>query len=205
MGTKHREGRLAHVAGARMGAWITRMTGAAMFAVLLLVGLTGCVLNAAVTSPTPISTANRNSTGTPGAHPTLTLPTPSAAASPSGTSGQQGAKEFCSKAPSVTIQPGKNVPVYPGAALHFSQTNNNNAFFGYCSSASTSAVQDFYAQRLRSSGWTSLQTSTISAVVQITALQCATAGAPEIIVTIAPDTTGTTTTSISIVVLDGTC
>ena len=188
-----------------MGAWITRMTGAAMFAVLLLVGLTGCVLNAAVTSPTPISTANRNSTGTPGAHPTLTLPTLTAEASPSGNTGQQGVNEFCSKAPNITIRPDAKIPAYPQATLHFSQANGSNAFYGFCTNDSTSQVQDFYAQKLPTSGWTSLQTSTIAAVVQITAQQCSSQDAPKIIVTIAPDATGAVTTSISIVVLSGTC
>jgi hypothetical protein len=42
-------------------------------------------------------------------------------------------------------------------------------------------------------------------VVQITAQQCSSQEAPKIIVTIAPDATGAVTTSISIVVLAGTC
>ena len=169
----------------------------------LAMGLAGCALNGAVANPTPAGTVNTNTT--PGAHPTLTLPTAIASPSSTGETGQQGVKEFCSKAPSVTIHPGSNIPVYSAANLHFSQANNNNAFYGFCTADSISAVQDFYAQSLPTHGWTGLQTSTIAAVVQITAAQCVSASPPQIIVTIAPDTSGATTTSISIVVLSGSC
>lgn len=171
--------------------------------VLLVVGVTGCALNGTVASPTPAGTVN--SSGTPDAHATLTLPTLTVAASPSGASGTGGAAEFCSQPTSVAIHPTGNIPVYPGAALRHSESKGNNAFYGFCTSDSTSAVQNFYAQHLPTHGWTGLQTSTIAAVVQITASQCATQGAPQIIVTIAPDTSGATTTSISIVVLAGSC
>jgi hypothetical protein len=188
-----------------MGMRSRRSVGFALLALaLLLVGLAGCALNGTVSGPTPAPTVSGDS-GTPGANPTLTLPTLTAVASPSGNTGQQGVNEFCSKAPNISIHPGANIPTYPNAALHFSQANGSNAFYGFCTADSTSAVQDFYAQKLPTSGWTSLQTSTIAAVVQITAMQCAKQGAPQIIVTIAPDSTGTTTTSISIVVLAGTC
>lgn len=171
---------------------------------LVLMGLAGCAANGAVSSPTPVSTLSGDS-GAPGAHPTLTLPTLTAQASPSGNTGQQGVNEFCSKKPNVSIHPGANIPIYPNATLHFSQANGNNAFYGFCTADSTSAVQDFYAQKLPKSGWTGLQTSTIATVVQVSAAQCSSQDAPKIIVTIAPDATGTTTTSISIVVLAGTC
>lgn len=165
--------------------------------------LTGCAANAGV-SPTPASTVD-TSGGTPGAHPTLTLPTMTAVASPSGNSGTGGADAFCSGPTKISIQPGSNIPAYPGAVLHFSQANGSNAFFGFCTGASTSDVQYFYALHLPKSGWSTLHTSTIASVVQITASQCASKSAPQIIVTIAPDASGTTTTSISIVVLAGTC
>jgi hypothetical protein len=170
--------------------------------ILLALGLGGCALNGNVTSPTPVTKANGS---TPGAHPTLSLPTLTVAASPGGPGGTGGAKEFCSKLPDITIRPGSNVPVYPGASLHFSQSNGNNAFYGYCTADATTAVHDFYALQLPKSGWSSLQTATIAAVTQISATQCATQSSPQIIVTIAPDTTGTTTTSVSIVVLAGSC
>jgi hypothetical protein len=170
---------------------------------LLMVGLAGCALNANVTVPTPVATDNIS--GTPGTHATLTLPTLTAVASPSGPGGTGGAKEFCSKPPDVSIHPDTNVPVYPGAVLHFSQANGTNAFYGYCTSGTTSDVQNYYAQQLRSKGWSGLKTATIATVVQITAIQCASQNPPQIIVTIAPDTTGTTTTSVSIVMLAGAC
>lgn len=221
MGTKHQEGRLARASGesgrrgasgvgtagiagiAGMVAGIAGMV-AGIVAVLLLLGLAGCASGAVVTGPTPAPTIGQNS-GTPTAHATLTLPTVTSAASPGGTTGQQGAKEFCSKSPDVTIHPDSNVPVYPGATLRFSQANGSNAFFGFCTNDSTSAVHDFYSVQLSKSGWSGLQTSTIATVVQISATQCAGQNAPQIIVTIAPDTTGATTTSISIVVLAGSC
>ena len=171
---------------------------------VLLVGLAGCGPNGTASGPTPVPTLNGDS-GTPGAHATLTLPTLTAAASPSGNTGQQGVNEFCSKPPNITIRPDAKIPAYPQATLHFSQANGSNAFYGFCTNDSTSQVQDFYAQKLPTSGWTGLQTSTIAAVVQITAQQCASQEAPKIIVTIAPDATGAVTTSISIVVLAGTC
>lgn len=171
---------------------------------VLLVGLAGCGPNGTASGPTPVPTLNGDS-GTPGAHATLTLPTLTAAASPSGNTGQQGVNEFCSKPPNITIRPDAKIPAYPKATLHFSQANGSNAFYGFCTNDSTSQVQDFYAQKLPTSGWTGLQTSTIAAVVQITAQQCSSQEAPKIIVTIAPDATGAVTTSISIVVLAGTC
>lgn len=171
---------------------------------LLLVGLAGCAANGTVSGPTPVPTLSGDS-GTPGSHPTLTLPTLTAQASPSGNTGQQGVNEFCSKKPNISIRPGANIPIYSNATLHFSQANGSNAFYGFCTADSTSAVQDFYAQKLPTSGWRGLQTATIASVVQVTAEQCASQDAPKIIVTIAPDATGTTTTSISIVVLAGTC
>lgn len=199
MGTKHREGGPARVKGASGIGIVGILTLA------LLLVLAGCALNGEAASPTPASTANNNSTGTPGAHATLTLPTLTAVASPSGPAGPGGAGEFCSKPPDVTIHPGSNIPIYPGANLHFTQSNGNNAFYGFCTSASTTAVHDFYSVQLSKSGWSGLQTSTIAAVVQITANQCASTNPPRIIVTIAPDTSATTTTSISIVVLAGAC
>ena len=186
----------------RLGSSRAALVGMVAIA-LLVVGLTGCALNGTVAGPTPAGTVN--SGGTPGAHATLTLPTVAATASSSGSTGQQGVKEFCSKAPSDEIHPGGAIPVYVGATLNFSQANGSNAFYGYCTGDSTSAVQDFYAQQLPKHGWIGLQTSTIAAVVQITASQCASQNAPKIIVTIAPDTSGATTTSISIVVLAGSC
>lgn len=187
----------------RHGAGMTAgmLAGVLMLAMLVL-GVVGCAAGGTVSSATPATALNG---GTPGAHATLTLPTLTVSASPSSATGQQGAKEFCSKAPDVTIRPGSNIPVYPGASLNFSQANNGNAFYGYCTGASTSDVQNYYALQLRQAGWSGLQTSTISSVVQITAKQCAKDNSPQIIVTIAPDTTGTTTTSISIVVLGGSC
>lgn len=204
MGTKHQGGRLARASGdsGRRGASGAGI--AVLLAMLLLLGLAGCASGAAVTGPTPAPTIGQNN-GTPGAHATLTLPTVTSAASPGGTTGQQGAKEFCSKPPDVSIHPGSNVPVYPGATLRFSQANGSNAFYGFCTNDSTSAVHDFYSVQLSKSGWLDIQTSTIATVVQISATQCAKQNAPQIIVTIAPDTTGTTTTSISIVVLAGSC
>lgn len=194
MGMKHHRAVPGRISGAGLAGIIT--------IVLLVIGLGGCALASNANSPTPVPTTK---SGTPGAHPTLSLPTLTAAASPSGPGGTGGAKEFCSKPPNITIHPGANVPVYPGASLHFSQANGNNAFYGYCTADATTAVHDFYALQLPKSGWSSLQTATIAAVIQITATQCASQGAPQIIVTIAPDTTGTTTTSISIVVLAGSC
>lgn len=188
-----------------MGMGYRRGVGFALLALaLLLVGLAGCAANGTVSGPTPVPTLSGDS-GTPGAHPTLTLPTLTAQASPSGNTGQQGVNEFCSKKPNISIRPGANIPIYPGSTLHFSQANGSNAFYGFCTADSTSSVQNFYAQKLPTSGWTGLQTSTIAAVVQIAAEQCASQDAPKIIVTIAPDATGTTTTSISIVELAGTC
>lgn len=204
MVTKKRGGDSARLAGGRSRLGVSRAALVGMVAIaLLVVGLTGCALNGTVAGPTPAGTVN--SGGTPGAHATLTLPTLAATASPSGVAGQQGVKEFCSKAPSIEIHPGSNIPVYSDANLNFSQANGSNAFYGYCTGDSTSAVQDFYAQQLPKQGWIGLQTSTIAAVVQITASQCASQNAPKIIVTIAPDTSGATTTSISIVVLAGSC
>ena len=170
---------------------------------LLLIGLAGCAANGTVADPTPAPTLSGG--GTPGAHPTLTLPTLTAAASPSGNTGQQGVNEFCSKAPNTSIHPGANIPIYPNATLRFSQASGSNAFYGFCTADSTSAVQTFYTQKLPQSGWSGLKTSTIATVAQISATQCASQDPPKIIVTIAPDATGTTTTSISIVVLAGTC
>ncbi len=195
-----------------MGTMVIRNRGRLGFAALalslallvLLVGLAGCGPNGTASGPTPVPTLNGDS-GTPGAHATLTLPTLTAAASPSGNTGQQGVNEFCSKPPNITIRPDAKIPAYPKATLHFSQANGSNAFYGFCTNDSTSQVQDFYAQKLPTSGWTGLQTSTIAAVVQITAQQCSSQEAPKIIVTIAPDATGAVTTSISIVVLAGTC
>lgn len=185
----------------------TRPSGAGIIviAALLLVlgGLAGCALKGGLVEPTPAVTTNTS--GTPGAHATLTLPTLTAEASPSGPGGAGGVSEFCSKSPDVSIHPGSNVPAYPGAALQFSQSNGSNAFFGYCTSHSTSDVQNWYALNLPTKGWSGLKTSTIASVVQITATQCNSQNPPQIIVTIAPDTTGTTTTSISIVTLSGTC
>lgn len=212
MGTKQRAGRLARASGesGRRGATGAGMAGlvagiaAGIVAVLLLLGMASCASGAGVNGPTPAPTVGQND-GTSSAHATLTLPTVTSAASPGGTTGQQGAKEFCSKAPDVSIHPGSNIPVYPGATLRFSQANGSNAFYGFCTSDSTSAVHDFYSVQLSKSGWSDIQTSTIATVVQISATQCAGQNAPQIIVTIAPDTTGTTTTSISIVVLAGSC
>jgi hypothetical protein len=170
---------------------------------LLVLGLAGCALNGHRFAPTPVVTGIIS--GTPGAHATLTLPTLTVVASPSGPGGTGGAKEFCSKPPDITIHPGGNVPVYPGSALQFSQANGNNAFFGYCTSGSTSDVQNYYALQLRNKGWSGLKTATIATVVQITAVQCNSQNPPQIIVTISPDPTGTTTSSISIVTLAGTC
>ncbi|HEY1388148.1 MAG TPA: hypothetical protein VGF38_06350 [Ktedonobacterales bacterium] len=170
---------------------------------LLILGLAGCALNAGLAEPTPAAT--NGASGTPGAHATLTLPTLTVAASPSGPGGAGGVSEFCSKAPAVSIHPGSNVLVYQYATLQFSQANGSNAFFGFCTSRSTSEVQDYYATHLRDKGWSGLKTATIAAVVQITATQCSSQNPPQIIVTIAPDATGTTTTSISIVLLAGTC
>lgn len=207
MGTRYREGRPERASGESerrraSGAGIAGIAG--VLAVMLLVfGLAGCAANASVNGPTQVPTFSDG--GTPGAHATLTLPTSGALASPSGTTGQQGVKEFCSKSPEVSIHPASNVPVYPGATLHFSQANGNNAFYGFCTGDSTGAVQNFYSTQLPKSGWSSLQAATISTVVQISATQCAKQGAPRIIVTIAPDSTGTTTTSISIIVLAGSC
>lgn len=212
MGMKLREGSPVHATGSRsqfamfglFGVPGVRRTGIAGVAIIMLLalGLAGCATNGADTSPTAVSTFGSN---TPGAQSTLTLPTLTAVASPSGASGQQGAKEFCSKAPSITIHPGSTIPVYPGANLNFSQANGNNAFYGYCTGASTSDVQNFFALQLPKTGWSDLKTSTIAAVVQVTATQCKSPTSPQIIVTIAPDTSGATTTSISIVVLGGSC
>lgn len=199
MGMKHWKARPAR--NRRSG----RFCAALLAVTLLTMGLAGCALNASVANPTPAATASNDNSGTPGAHPTLTLPTLTPAASPSGPAGPGGAGEFCSKAASVMVHPGANIPAYPGANLHYSQANGSNSFFGFCSSASTSDIQNFYSLQLPRSGWTGLQTSTIAAVVQINASQCTRPGAPQIIVTIAPDATGTTTTSVSIVVLAGTC
>ncbi|HEU5349922.1 MAG TPA: hypothetical protein VFU63_15045 [Ktedonobacterales bacterium] len=204
MGTKHREGRPERASGEseRRGASGAGIAGV-LAVILLTVGLAGCATNASVNGPTPVPTFSDG--GTPGAHATLTLPTSGAVTSPSGTTGQQGVKEFCSKSPEVSIHPASNVPVYPGATLHFSQASGANAFYGFCTGDSTGAVQNFYSTQLPKSGWSSLQATTIATVVQISATQCAKQGAPQIIVTIAPDSTGTTTTSISIIVLAGSC
>ena len=182
-----------------LGAMMTALAAC----VLLLTGLVGCASGGTAGGPTPVVTGNTSDT--PGALATLTLPTLTAVASPSGPGGTGGAKEFCSKAPDVSIHPGSSIPVYPNAALHFSQANGANAFYGYCTSATTSDVQNYYALQLRSKGWSGLKTATIASVVQISATQCASQNSPQIIVTIAPDTSGTTTTSISIVLLAGTC
>jgi hypothetical protein len=176
---------------------------ATALALALLLGLAGCNAGGAVGGVTPVATTNTS--GTPGTQPTLALPTLTAAASPSGPGGTGGVGEFCSKPPAVSIHPGSKVPIYPGANLHFSQSNGSNAFYGFCTSASTSDVQNFYALQLRQAGWSGLQTSTISTVIQISAEQCAAQNPPRIIVTIQPDVTGSTTTSISIVLLAGTC
>lgn len=185
----------------------SRTTGAGIVVIaallLLVLGLTGCALNASVAEPTPAPTSGAS--GTPGAHATLTLPTLTAEASPSGPGGAGGVSEFCSKAPSISIHPGSTVLVYPFATLQFSQSNGSNAFFGFCTSRSTSEVQDFYATHLRDKGWSGLKTATIATVVQITATLCNSQNPPQIIVTITPDATGTTTTSISIVTLAGAC
>lgn len=201
MGTTSREGIPARASRR------TRTSGAGIVVIvallLLVLGLTGCALNGGLTEPTPAVTSDIS--GTPGAHATLTLPTLTAAASPSGPGGAGGVSEFCSKAPNISIRPGGNVPAYTYATLRFSQANGSNAFFGYCTSHSISDVQDWYARHLGDKGWSRLQTATIAAVVQITATQCDAQNPPQIIVTIAPDATGTTATSISIVTLAGTC
>lgn len=185
----------------------SRTTGAGIVVIvallLLVLGLAGCALNGGLAVPTPASTSNTS--GTPGVQATLTLPTLTAAASPSGPGGAGGVSEFCSKSPNISIHPGSTILVYQYATLQFSQANGSNAFFGYCTSHSISDVQDYYATHLRDKGWSNLKTATIAAVVQITATQCNSQNPPQIIVTIAPDTTGTTTTSISIVMLAGTC
>lgn len=177
------------------------MAGVLMLAMVVL-WVAGCASDGTAAGPTPAATLGG---GTPGAHATLTLPTLTVSASPSGPSAIDYPREYCSKSSQVTIHPTSNIPVYPGANLKQSEANGNNSFFGFCTGASTSDVQNYYAQQLRQAGWTGLQTSTISSVVQITAAQCAKDSTPRIIVTIAPDTSGTTATSISIVVLGGSC
>src|SRR6185437_4548144 len=119
MVTKKRGGDSARLACVRDRLGVSRAALVGMVAIaLLVVGLTGCALNGTVAGPTPAGTVN--SGGTPGAHATLTLPTVVATASSSGSTGQQGVKEFCSKAPSVEIHPGGNIPVYSAASLKFS-------------------------------------------------------------------------------------
>ena len=201
MGTTSREGIPARAPRRSRSSGAGIVVIAALL--LLVLGLAGCALNAGLADPTAAATSDTS--GTPGAHATLTLPTVTAEASPSGPGGAGGVSEFCSKAPNVSIHPGSTVLVYPGAALQFSQSNGSNAFFGYCTSHSTSEVQDYYATHLRDKGWSGLKTATIATVVQITATQCNSQNPPQIIVTIAPDATGTTATSISIVMLSGTC
>lgn len=181
-------------------AWIRIL---ALALLLLVGGLAGCAVGGTVNGPTPAPTLSNN--GTPTANSTLTLPSQTAGASATGPAGPGGAGEFCSKAPSVTVHPAANIPVYPGASLHSSLANGSNSFFGYCSSDTVSNIQNFYAMQLRAKGWTGLQTSTIATVIQISATQCAKPGAPQIVVTISPDATGSTTTSISIVLLAGAC
>src|SRR5690349_9071822 len=108
MGTTSREGIPARASR------IARPSGAGIIVIaallLLVLGLVGCALNAGLADPTPAATTDTS--GTPGAHATLTLPTLTAAASPSGPGGAGGVSEFCSKAPNVTIHPGSNVLVY---------------------------------------------------------------------------------------------
>lgn len=204
MGTKQSEGD-AWCAPGGLGRLAVRGRGAGVMGIvalaMLVLLLAGCD-SGARGGPAPVATFNG---GTPGPHATLTLPTLTVSASPSSATGQQGVNEFCSKSPDVSIHPGGNVPVYPGASLNFSQASNNNAFFGFCTAAASSDVQTFYTQHLPQSGWSGVQTSTIASVVQLTATQCAKDTSPKIIVTISPDTTGATTTSISIVVLGGSC
>lgn len=146
--------------------------------------------------------------GTTSAHATTTVNDTASAANATGTSGtsniplpistsaaQDGTSDFCAAPPNVAVQPPSSLPQYPGAQLHVSQNTNGNELFGYCSSVAVSTIANFYTQQLPGSGWSNVQTNTISFLQQVTATQ----GSTHLVISIEPSATLANTTEVLIV------
>lgn len=158
----------------------------------LALGATACADGTSSTTNThPTTTANgtaaANATGTSGTS-TIPLPISTSAA-------QDGTSDYCAAPVNVSVQPPASLPQYPGAQLHISQNTNGNELFGYCATDSVSAIATFYAQHLPGSGWSNVQTNTISFLQQVTATQ----GSTHLVISVEPSATLQNTTEVLVV------
>ncbi len=84
---------------------------------------------------------------------------------------EQGIADVCSQPMQVDAAVPDNIPGYPNAQLRISDVGNGSGEFGYCASASTSAVASFYMAQLPGKGWQNVKSVTFSGSTQVMASQ----------------------------------
>lgn len=163
----------------------TRLQALALgIALLVTVLVTACSSGTAATATTPTP---GGTTITPGA---TAAPTAASTITPIGTSpAQSGAGDICASTKSVTAQPPANIPPYPNAELHISQTGNGGSLFGYCSGAAVGDIAAFYTQQLPAQGWSKTEMHPLGDYRQVTAMR----GSVQLVITILPSTVANTT------------
>lgn len=114
------------------------------------------------------SPGTANATVTTGGTATAAADTPTPTAI-SGPGAQLGSSQFCSQKPNVSAQLPASIPAYPSAELRLSQADGSNSIYGLCTTASVSAVIQFYADQLPGKGWQQLQRNSNDPAEQITA------------------------------------
>lgn len=114
------------------------------------------------------SPGTANATATAGGTATAASDTPTPTAI-SGPGAQFGSSQFCSQKPNVSVQLPSSIPAYTGAELRLSEADGANSIYGLCTTASVSAVAQFYADQLPGKGWQQLQQNSNNPAAQVTA------------------------------------
>jgi hypothetical protein len=100
-----------------------------------------------------------------------------------GGNGAVGANEICASEKNVQTSVPASVPAYPGADLRQSYTLDNNGTYGYCATATSPAVSDYYLKQLPGKGWSNVKSNPMVIGNQVAGAK----GSSSIFVTMLPD------------------
>jgi hypothetical protein len=114
-----------------------------------------------------------------------------------GGNGAVGANEICASEKNVQTSVPTSVPAYPGAELRQSYTLDNNGTYGYCATATSPAVADYYLKQLPGKGWSNVKSNPMVIGSQVAGAK----GSSSIFVTMLPDAKNTAQCDILIQVI----
>jgi hypothetical protein len=173
---------------------IQRLTLALLCIVALAMGVAACGDSSATgkqgtPTTTPPNTGITQVVGQNSATPTTFVV--------GGGNGTVGANEICASEKNVQTSVPASVPAYPGAELRQSYTIDNNGTYGYCASATSPAVADYYLKQLPGKGWGSVKSNPMVIGNQVVGAK----GGSTIVVTMLPDAKNAAQCDILILVI----